>query len=122
MADLYHMIGGDLALDATGDLLTVDGPVMVQQRILRRLLTPTASYLWQLDYGGNLPAFVGTPANAQRIAAVIRAQVLLEDGVAQVPVPVVGVRAQPNGTVTATIRYADADTGETMILTCPVQG
>lgn len=122
MADLYHQMGSDLAVDATGDLLTADGALMDQQRILRRLLTPLASYLWHLDYGGSLPSFVGNPVNAQRIAAVIRAQVLMEDAVAKVPVPNVAVTAQSDGTVMATIRYADAQTNETMILTCPVRG
>lgn len=121
MADLYHQIGVDLAVDATGDLLTAEGAEMTQQRILRRLLTPARSYLWQLDYGGALPSFVGSPANAQRLGAIIRAQVLQEDGVAKVPVPSVNVTVQVTGTVTASISYADAKTGETMILTCPVQ-
>lgn len=122
MADLYHQVGNDLAVDATGDLLTADGTTMTQQRILRRLLTPLASYLWHLGYGASLPSFVGNPANAQRIAAVIRAQVLLEETVAKVPVPSVNVSVQNDGTVIATIRYTDAQTNETMILTCPVAG
>ena len=122
MADLYHQIGADLAVDATGDLLTAEGPMMTQQRILRRLLTPAGAYLWHLDYGGSLPSFVGNPANAKRIEAVIRAQMLLEDGVAKVPVPRVDITVQPDGVVIATLHYADAQTGETIILTCPVQG
>ena len=121
MADLYHQMGDDLAVDATGDLLTASDVQMTQQRILRRLLTPAGSYLWQLDYGGSLPAFVGHPVNARRIEAVIRAQMLLEDGVANVPVPRVNVLSQPDGSVIASLRYADAQTGETIILTCPVQ-
>lgn len=122
MADLYHQLGADLAVDATGDLLTAEGSMMTQQRILRRLLTPAESYLWHLDYGGSLPSFVGNPANAKRIEAVIRTQMLLEDGVAKVPVPSVTVAVQPDGVVIATLHYADAQTGETIILTCPVQG
>ena len=122
MADLYHQIGDDLAVDATGDLLAADGALMTQQRLLRRLLTPLASYLWHLDYGGALPSFIGHPANARRIEAVIRTQVLLEDGVAKLPVPSVGVTVQGDGTVIASIRYTDAQTNETMILTCPIQG
>lgn len=122
MADLFHQIGSDLCVDATGDLLVATETQLTQQRILRRLLTPAASYLWQLDYGGNLPAFVGNPANASRIGAVIRAQMLLEDGVAKLPTPSVSVDAQADGTVVATLRYADSQTGESIILTCPVQG
>lgn len=122
MADLYHQMGTDLAVNATGDLLVADGALMGQQRILRRLLTPLASYLWHLDYGGSLPSFVGNPANARRIGAVIRAQLLMENAVADVPVPNVAVTAQNDGTVIATIRYTDAQTNETMILTCPVRG
>lgn len=122
MADLYHQMGSDLVLDATGDLRVAGDTQITKQRILRRLLTPSASYLWQLDYGSNLPGFVGSPANAQRLAAVIRAQMLLEDGVAKLPVPTVNVAVQPDGVVMATLNYVDAQSGEMMILTCSVQG
>lgn len=122
MADLFHQIGDDLCVDATGDLLTAADAQMTQQRILRRLLTPAASYLWELDYGGSLPGFVGNPANARRIAAVIRAQMLMEEGVAKLPPPVVNVDAGEDGTVIATLRYTDAQSGESVILTCSVQG
>lgn len=122
MADLYHQIGDDLCVDATGDLLVAEETQDTQQRLLRRLLTPVSSYIWQLDYGGSLPAFIGTPANATRLAAIIRAQVLLEDGVAKLPLPSVNISAGDDGTVIATIRYADAQTGENIVLTCSVQG
>lgn len=122
MADLFHQVGEDLCVDATGDLLAADDTLLTQQRILRRLLTPASSYLWQLDYGGSLPSFVGNPVHAARIAAIIRAQILLEDGVAKNPVPKVSVALQNGGVVVASILYADAQTGESVVLTCPVGG
>lgn len=122
MADLFHQMGEDLSVDATGDLLVADETLLTQQRVLRRLLTPASSYLWALDYGGSLPSFVGNPANASKIAALIRAQMLLEDGVAKLPLPSVNVSVRQGGVVVADIRYADALTGESMVLTCPMGG
>lgn len=122
MPDAAHFFGGDLQVSATGDILMVDGPVLTQQRLLRRLLTNQGDYIWQLDYGAGLGAFVGKPANAARIGAVIRNQVLLEPTVARVPVPTVSVAVQPTGVVTATVRYADAVTGTSQVLSFPLGG
>lgn len=107
MADLSHTMGGDLALSASGDLLTASGAEATRQRVLRRLLTNPGGYLWHAEYGAGLPGMVGQPANAARIAAVIRRQMQLEPGVGVAPTPSVDVVAQAGGTVTATVRYAD---------------
>ena len=111
MADISAVMGGDLALSASGDLLAVSGLVMTQQRVLRRLLTNPGDYIFQIGYGAGLAAMIGQPAEAARIAAVIRSQMKLERGVGPIPLPAVTVDAQPDGTVTATVRYADQATG-----------
>jgi hypothetical protein len=120
MTDIAHYFGNDLAVGATGDLALATGDIEVQQRVLRRLLTATGDYLWQLNYGAGLGAMVGRPMNAQRIAAIIRTQILQEATVAPQPPPTVDVTGGPDGTVTATVAYTDAPTGNPVLLTFPI--
>lgn len=119
MADISHMIGADLALSDAGDLATVDSDAWTQQRVLRRLLTNTGDYIWQLSYGGSLPAMIGLPISAQRVVAVIRQQMLLESAVAQQPEPIVSVQTDQRSTVFATITYFDSASGTEQNLSVP---
>ena len=121
MADLAHVMGGDLSVGPTGDLAVVLGVTETQQRVLRRLLTNPGAYLWQLGYGGGLPGMIGQPAEPNRIAAIIRAQVLQEAAVAPNPPPSVSVTVQPDGTVTASVIYTDALTLQPQTLSFPVR-
>jgi phage baseplate assembly protein W len=116
MPDLFHEFGSDLVLSSTGDVATVDGTLLGQQRVLRRLLTNPGDYIWQLEYGAGLPNFVGQPANKARIEAVTRAQMYHEAAVARNPAPLVTVSVQPTGVVTENIVYADAPTGLQQVL------
>ncbi len=120
MPDLSHLYGADLALDATGDLATVDATALGQQRVLRRLLTNPGDYLWNPAYGAGLGQFVGQPANAARIRSVIRSQIFQEAAVARTPEPTIDVAVAPNGAVTVAILYADATTGASQSLTFTV--
>lgn len=119
MADLFHQWGSDLLIGASGDIGSVSGPLAGQQRVLRRLLTNPGDYIWQLDYGAGLARFIGQPTNPLQIRAVIRSQIFKEPAVANQPEPTVDVQIAPGGaadTVYINIRYADADTGATQIL------
>lgn len=120
MNDLAHIFGADLALSPTGDLAVSTGTQAGQERVLRRLLTNPGDYLWHLDYGAGLAAMVGQPAYPGRIAAVARAQMLRETAVARSPAPLVTASGLPTGTVTLSIRYADATTGDSATLSVPV--
>lgn len=120
MPDISHLYGGDLALAAGGDLATVAATPLGQQRVLRRLLTSPGDYLWNPAYGAGLGRFVGQPANAARIRSVIRSQMFQEAAVARTPAPVIDVAAQPDGSVTVAILYADATTGATQTLSFTV--
>jgi len=122
MADAWHQWGSDLVVGPTGDLAVVSGIVLGQQRVLRRLLTNPGDYIWQLDYGAGLPGFVGQPANGLQIRAVVRSQIFRESAVARTPEPVIDVAVQDDGTVYVDIRYADADTGQTQLLSFSVTG
>jgi phage baseplate assembly protein W len=123
MTDIAHQFGSDLTTGPTGDIATASGPLLTQQRVLRRLLTNPGDYVWQPDYGAGLAAMVGQPADALRIRAVIRGQIFKEPAVARTPEPVIDVQSAPggqSGTVAVAVRYADADTGQTQILSLTV--
>jgi phage baseplate assembly protein W len=109
MYDLFHEWGNDLAVGSGGDLAVSTGSDTVSQRVCRRLLTNPGDYLWNLDYGGGLAQFVGTPANGADIEAVVRTQLALETAVPATPEPQVSVRVvdAANGYVVASITYAD---------------
>ena len=72
MWDATLVWGGDLTINATGDLQLSTGTQLGQQRVLRRLLTNAADYIWQPDYGAGLGQFVGA-ANIERAAAGVAA-------------------------------------------------
>jgi hypothetical protein len=119
MADVWHQWGSDLTIGPTGDLAIVTGTQLGQQRILRRLLTYPGEYIWQLDYGAGLAQFVGQPANSLQIQAVVRSQIFMESAVSRNPEPVIDVQVSPAGNVGVVyvhIRYVDATSGRTEIL------
>lgn len=116
MSDLQHQFGCDLAVGPTGDLATVSGSILGQQRVLRRLLTNAGDYIWQLGYGAGLAQFVGQPADATRIRAVIRSQIFKERAVARTPEPVIDVVSDGIGTVSAQVSYTDAETNAAQVL------
>lgn len=112
MADLNHYVGNDLNAGVIGDLATVTGITRSQQRILRRLLTNPGDYIFQPDYGAGLPGKVGQLMDVQKIKALIRSQMLLEESVAPSPAPVITVSQLPTdlNSLSVTIQYTDADT------------
>ena len=122
MPDLAHFYGDDLAVAPSGDLATVAMTQLGQQRVLRRLLTNPGDYLWNPGYGAGLAQFVGQPANAARIRAVVRSQIFQEAAVAQNPQPVIDVQGNTDSSVYVYIRYADATSGETQVLSFSVGG
>lgn len=106
----------------TGDLAVSNGTVQTQQRVLRRLLTDPGEYIWQLDYGAGLAQFVGGPVSPLQIQAVIRSQIFKEAAVSADPEPEIDVLPVIGGSsVAVTISYADADTGESQVLTFSVK-
>lgn len=120
MQDASLLWGQDLTVSATGDLALATGTELGQQRVLRRLLTNPGDYIWQPDYGAGLGQFVGRTVNVSMIQAVIRSQILLESTVAQTPEPVIAVADSTDGGVYVDVRYVDADTGSTQILSFSV--
>jgi hypothetical protein len=118
MNDVYHYFGDDLSASGSGDLQSVGSTIKGQQRILRRLLTnpreelPDGTilppdYIWQPEYGGGLPRFVGKTLDVPKIRARVRGQILLEDCAAKIPEPQISVSAISNG-VNINIQYTDS--------------
>jgi hypothetical protein len=123
VADALHQWGSDLMISSSGDISVVSGPLLGQQRVLRRLLTNPGDYIWQMNYEAGLARFIGQPTNALQIRAVVRSQIFKEATVARQPEPVIDVEVAPGGgagTVYISIRYVDADTSETQILSFSV--
>ena len=116
MADLALQFGGDLSVGPSGDIALVDGAELTQQRVLRRLLTNGGDYIWQISYGAGLGQFVGQPGAPSAISGVARMQMLQEAAVARTPAPVITTALDAGGTATLTLRYADAATGQTNLL------
>jgi phage baseplate assembly protein W len=110
MADLFVWWDQDLVILPTGDLLVCEGTIEGEQRVMRRLLTPPASYIWHPEYGAGLPQYIGQPVQPDAVGALILAQMLIEDAVAQSPLPVVTVEAITNG-LQANIKYVDNNVG-----------
>jgi phage baseplate assembly protein W len=120
MPDASLVWSGDLSVTPAGDLSLADGPVLGQQRVLRRLLTNLEDYTWQPDYGGGLGQFVGQVAQPRAIEGAIRGQLYAEAAVAHQPEPQVTTSAQPDGSVFVAIAYSDAASAETQTLTFSV--
>jgi phage baseplate assembly protein W len=123
--DLWHQWGSDLSVSPTGDLALASGPQLGQQRVLRRLMTNPGDYIWQVDYGAGLAAFIGQPANAAQIQAVIRSQIFKEAAVARTPEPNITLQFDPSGgtgTVYVQVRYVDAPSSQTQVLSFAING
>ena len=123
MTDISQQWGSDLSLSPTGDLAMTSGAALGQQRVLRRLLTNPGDYIWQLDYGAGLARFIGQPINPLQIRAIVRSQIFKEAAVARQPEPVIDVQLAPGGGTGAVyvyIRYVDADSDQTQLLSFSV--
>ena len=112
--EIYQDFGNDLQVTTNGDLQSVDGVDLSNQRIIRRLLTTPITvsnppdYLQNPTYGAGLPTFIGqrnTPEIYNKIKALIISQIYLEPTVSQNPPPEIelsGLTDTLNGTITYT--------------------
>ncbi len=120
MTDLYHYWGSDLTLDATGDLLTIDGVTETNQRILRGLMTAAPEYVFHPAYGAGIGKHVGDALTTQdytRIQASIRQIVVSDTDVQQNPPPQFSFKASPTGYLAVSISYYYAPNGQLQTLT-----
>ncbi len=117
MSDVQMNWAGDLSSSLTGDLVTVSGPELGTERVLRRLMTNPGAYIWHPEYGAGLGQFVGQPADPTAIEALIRSQMALEAAVAVQPEPVIVVQSDPGGSFSVQISYVDAETANSQALT-----
>src|SRR5580658_1713299 len=111
MADAYHYFSGDLQFGSNGDLQTVASVEESQQRILRRLLTNQADYIWQPTYGAGLPGYIGQDIDQAAITSLITTQMYLEPSVVQSPSPQVDLNFFFSG-ISASISYVESDSNQ----------
>jgi len=119
MPDVSHVYGQDLVVSANGDLLTAATVNLSQQRVLRRLFTNPADYIWQPSYGAGLPQKIGSPFDEASIESIVTAQMFLEDSVVRDPPPDVEVASFPNG-MFIDIDYTESDSNAPVTLSFPV--
>jgi phage baseplate assembly protein W len=116
LSDLDHWYGGDVGATTTGDFSGATGDTRSQQRIVRRLCTNPGDYIFHTEYGGGLPALIGSNASDSQIKAVVKSQLKLEPSVQQSPEPIVTLSRINGGIVTITIQYTDAQTRNAVLL------
>ncbi len=112
MADIGVPWKGDFDLTPSGDLVMADGNDMVEQLIIRRLMTATQGYIFHPPYGAGLPQRIGLVALARNIRSIVLSQINLEATVAPVPLPTVTVQDQGQGLFVINIGYTSAVTGK----------
>lgn len=123
--EIFQDYGNDLVLTDAGDLMTADGVVLSEQRVVRRLLTAPITvsnppdYLEHPDYGAGLPQFVGqlaTPEIVDQIRGLIISQMFLEESVARTPAPVIDITMTPNN-FKCIITYTNAISNSQSVIT-----
>jgi phage baseplate assembly protein W len=123
MTDSYHFWGNDTQFSASADDLQVDGPLELEQRILRGLLTNPLDDPFNPTYGAGLGRHIGQPLTPERYGEIqsdILSVVLREPDVQKLPAPVVTLQAdQAGGFDSATLNYVYAPTGQPRTITAP---
>lgn len=120
MADISHVFGSDISLDATGDIATAGTTEETTQRLIRRLLTATGAYVWNAEYGCGLPAQVGSTSFASTIQGIVQAQIVLEDGIDQTQPVTVSTNTDNVGDLFLTVTYTYAETGQVATALVPL--
>lgn len=108
---ISHNFGNDISLNSVGDITQSDGAELSKQSIIRRLLTNPGEYIWHPTYGAGIGRFVGenlSSANFDEIKNLIVSQMLMEETVAQSPLPVITLQAQNGSVLVCDITYYDA--------------
>ena len=123
MTDSYHFWGQDTQFSASADDLQVDGPLELEQRILRGLLTNPLDDPFNPTYGAGLGRHIGQPLTPERYGEIqsdILSVVLREPDVQKLPGPAVTVQPdQAGGFDSATLSYVYAPTGQPRTITAP---
>jgi hypothetical protein len=124
MAQIQQFFGNDLSLTPQGTIPLSDGDALVQQSVIRRLMTGHTAYFWQPEYGAGIGRFVGealSSNNFDYIQNIITGQMLLEETVSQNPKPKINFTNLGNGVLQCNIFYTNAVTGNQINFTFPLR-
>ncbi|MBV1838616.1 phage tail protein [Acetobacter estunensis] len=113
MSDISHVVGADISVSDSGDLLVASNADLGNQRVLRRLCTNVGDYIFSLEYGAGLPGRVGGTDTQADIEAIVLQQMTLESSVSQTQTPSVALTTPALGTRRISISYISTATGET---------
>lgn len=120
--DSYHFWGQDSQFSASGDDLTVDTALEMEQRILRGLLTNPLDDPFNPTYGAGLGRYIGQTLPPERYAEIrsaILKVVMTEPDVQKTPLPDITYQTDNNSFLSATISYVYAPTGQARAITAP---
>ena len=79
--DIQLTDDGDLFVDGSGELVWVTSAACLQQSLPLRLLCQYGQYVFNIDYGSDLPSLAGpalTPAQKQLIQAAVTSSLLAD--------------------------------------------
>lgn len=120
MPDINQLWSDDIQVSASGDLSTVDGTTLTQQRIIRRLMTrgfqaqginlpaEVGEYIFHPEYGAGVEQRVGGALDVNVISSIINRQLYLEQTVARTPPPQITLAPFLNGVTVSILYYATA--------------
>ncbi len=123
MTDIFHYWSNDIELDATGDILTVEGTTETNQRILRALMTAAPEYFFHASYGAGIGRHVGeaiSSSNYSAIQADVKSIVSKDPDVSPTPKPTFSFISSPTGYLVVKINYTYRPTGQLQTFTFTV--
>lgn len=113
--------GGDVQVDATEDLLTIDGAALVGQDVAEALRTPRGSLPWDLDAGSELLDMLGDLfVAADDVQAELRRVALADPRVDAATVDTRGPAASRGGAYELAFRTVGSD--QLIELSVPAEG
>lgn len=120
MPDISLDFGGDVQFGPGGNIVTVDGIALTNQRLARRFFTNPAipgpdgkaiappDYIFHPDYGGGVRALIDStysPQTLKQIQSRLLGQTRLESTVTQAPPPTVTLSDLGGGELLTDVRY-----------------
>ena len=122
MTDTSHYFGNDIGFSATGDDSLATGPLELEQRVMRGLLTNKEDDPFNPTYGAGLGSYIGqalTPEKYAQLESDALTVVMTEPSVQKLPLPTVSLQFSGTDMLSMTISYIYAPTGQARAISFP---